>query len=133
MEIKKINFAPSNAQVRRIVAASGMKQKDFEKFFGIPNPAISHHLSGSHQLPEKYWHIFYTPPEKIRKKVEHMEAVRAAARRKLNIHEPKNPDVVFIAPPKNKPAAEKLAGQKHEITEHNREIKKTGIIAELLS
>lgn len=51
--------APTIEMIDKVMAAHGVEEKTFERFYGMYYTAIKHVRRGIRQLPVQHWHIIY--------------------------------------------------------------------------
>lgn len=61
---------PPRKFILQVVAVTKLSDRKFEVFFGLYRFCISYYRRGVSEIPKKYWHLFYDPPETLRKLIE---------------------------------------------------------------
>lgn len=61
---------PSMKLVKQIIRVTRFSTWAFERTFGFPMNTIHNFFWAGDKIPEKYWHLFYDPPETLRKMIE---------------------------------------------------------------
>lgn len=61
---------PPRKYILQVVAVTKLSDVKFEVFFGLYRLCISYYRRGVSEIPKKYWHLFYDPPETLRKLIE---------------------------------------------------------------
>lgn len=104
---------PPKTLVRFIIGLSGMNIHQLEKFLGVPESTISNYLSAYNRaIPEKHWHLFYDPPKSLVEKTKEIIS-------SLGINFEKTDD-------------EQKEHVVDEVKEEKLEVKKIGVLADLL-
>lgn len=116
----KIPKSPSVEFIKFMIKNSGLPVLEFLKIFGIPLDTYkSFAYRRNKELPAKHWFIFYDPPKEILEKLN-----MKCDYKKLMEHE------FFIQDAKQ--GVDDLTENKEEVKEQKQEIKRIGVLNDLL-
>lgn len=61
---------PPRKYILQVIEVTKLSDPKFEIFFGMHQLSISYFRRGISGIPKKNWHLFYDPPETLRKIIE---------------------------------------------------------------